>query len=43
MIVRVVPSTLISESPLVALNVNSLLSISVADNSIVRDVSSSIV
>ena len=43
MIVNVDPSTLISESPLVALNVKSLLSISLADNSIVRDVSSSIV
>ena len=42
MIVKVVPSTLISESPLVALNVKSLLSISVAENSTVRDVSSSI-
>ena len=43
MIVSVDPSTLISESPLVALNIKSLLSISLADSSSVRDVSSAIV
>ena len=42
MIVSVVPSTLISESPFVALNVKSLLSISLADSSMIKTLSSSI-
>ena len=40
MSVNVVPSTTISESPLVALKVSSSPSISLADRSIVNDVSS---
>ena len=42
MIVRVAPSTLISESPFVALNVNASPSTSFANNSIVKAPSSSI-